>query len=111
MIQSPNPLKSQKADRSPLPLPQAHLSTELGNPPDSQPKPPPTSGRSKDQNLTHRTKAAGDIDADAEQQEGVRTPSIGEIEEEYGRVEERSKSSGKRLSRITANLENWMRSK
>lgn len=36
---------------------------------------------------------------------------MGEIEEEYGRVEEQSKGSGKRLSRITANLENWMRSK
>lgn len=36
---------------------------------------------------------------------------MGEIEEEYGRVEERSKNSGKRLSRLTASVENWMRSK
>lgn len=36
---------------------------------------------------------------------------MGEIEEEYGRVEERSKSSGKRLSRLTGSLDKWMRSK
>jgi len=37
---------------------------------------------------------------------------MGDIEDEYGRVEGQSKSSGKRrLSKITANLENWMRSK
>jgi hypothetical protein len=43
-----------------------------------------------------------------EEQDGTYTPSMQEIEEEYGRVEERSKN-GNKLSRITANLEHWMR--
>lgn len=43
--------------------------------------------------------------------DGARTPSMGEIEEEYGRVEGRSKSSAKRLSRLAASLGNRLRAK
>lgn len=50
-------------------------------------------------------------DADADEREGARTPSMGKIEDEYGRVEERSKSSGRRLSKLTATLDKWTRSK
>ncbi|KAG6358393.1 hypothetical protein INS49_014277 [Diaporthe citri] len=84
-----------------------HLSTDQGSPPKSQPKPPPTSGAGKDKVPRHHVSGT---DAD-EQLDGARTPSMGEIEEEYGRVEERSKNSGRRLSRITASLDNWRRLK
>lgn len=47
----------------------------------------------------------------AGQQDGTRTSSISEIEEEYGRVEEQPKNSSKRLSRLAATLDNWRRSK
>lgn len=83
----------------------------MGNPPTTQPKPPATAATGKDMAPKYRSSGTDAVDADGEVEGGARTPSMGEIEEEYGRVEERSKNSSRRLSRLTASLDNWRRLK